>query len=67
MATFSFWYDETETHKAWFEADSIEHARELIEQVRQCELDIEELPNFVNKSKDYGIDIALETIESEEN
>ena len=65
MARFSVWYDESSTFKAWFEADSIEHARELISQVQECELDIEDLPAFINKDKNYGIEIAVDTIEEE--
>lgn len=58
MATFEFWYDETYTFKAWFEADSQEEADLLIEQVQEGELEIDELPKFVNKDKGYELAIG---------
>jgi hypothetical protein len=51
MATFEFWYSETIDSKGWFEADSLEHAKELIEKVREFEIDVEELPEFFSKEK----------------
>jgi putative SOS response-associated peptidase YedK len=58
MATFEFWYDETYTFKAWFEAESQEEADALIEQVEEGELEITELPKFVNKDKGYELAIG---------
>lgn len=67
MARYTVWYSETYTYKAWFEADSKEHAQELLEQVRDSEIDVEELPEFGNKDKNYELDVAVETLEEVEN
>lgn len=67
MARYTVWYSETYTYKAWFEAESKEHAQELLEQVRGSEIDVEELPEFGNKDKNYELDIAVETLEEVEN
>jgi hypothetical protein len=58
MATFEFWYDETYTYKAWIEADSQEEADEFINQVEMSELEITDLPKFVNKDKGYTLTIG---------
>lgn len=67
MARYTVWYSETYTYKAWFEADSKEHAQELLGQVRDSEIDVEELPEFGNKDKNYELDVAVETLEEVEN
>ncbi len=67
MAKYTVWYSETYTYKAWFEADSKEHAQELLEQVRGSEIEVEELPEFGNKDKNYELDVAVETLEEVEN
>ncbi len=67
MARYTVWYSETYTYKAWFEADSKEHAQELLEQVRDSEIEVEELPEFGNKDKNYELDVAVETLEEVEN
>lgn len=55
MAVYEVWYDETYTFKAWFEADSAEEASELVNQVEFGELEITDLPAFVNKDKGYTL------------
>lgn len=55
MPTYEFWYDETYTFKAWFEADTEEQARELVSEVENGNLDITELPDFQNKDKNYEL------------
>jgi putative SOS response-associated peptidase YedK len=66
MPTYEFWYDETNTYKAWFTADSKEHAKELIDQIEDGELEITELPDFSNSNKNYEVMIDTAT-EIEEN
>jgi NAD kinase len=46
MTTYLTWYSTGEYGKLWFDADSEEQAEELLEQVRNGELTIEELPNY---------------------
>jgi hypothetical protein len=55
MPIYEFWYDETYTFKAWFEADTEEQAIKLISEVENGELDITELPDFENKDKNYEL------------
>lgn len=67
MPEFTFWYTETQGYRAWFTADSLEQARELLGKVECGELDMEELPEFGSKTKYYeltteDIDIAVYTI-----
>ncbi len=66
MAKYTVWYSETYTYKAWFEADSMEHAQELLGQVRDSEIEVEELPEFGNKDKNYELDVAVESLEEVE-
>lgn len=66
--TFTFWYSETYTYKAWFEAESIEEARELLDQVWNSDLGMEgDLPKFGNKDKNFELEIATETLEEVED
>jgi SepF-like predicted cell division protein (DUF552 family) len=55
MPSYEFWYDETNTFKAWFEADNLEQAKELVSKVQDGELDITDLPEFQNKDKNYEL------------
>lgn len=65
---FTFWYSETYTYKAWFEAESIEEARELLDQVWNSDLDMEEdLPKFGNKDKNFELDIDMVSLEEVED
>jgi hypothetical protein len=61
MPTYEFWYNETYTYKAWFTADNKDQALKMIESVEQGNLDIEDLPEFGKKDKNY--EIELDTIE----
>ena len=61
MPAYEFWYNETYTYKAWFTADDKDQALKMIESVEQGNLDIEDLPEFGKKDKNY--EIELDTIE----
>lgn len=63
MATFEIWYSETYTYKAWFNADDKEAALAMLEQVRDGEADLEELPNFGNKDKGYELELDIASVE----
>jgi hypothetical protein len=47
-----------------FDADNLEHAKQLIEQVQEGNSSSEELPNFYEKN--YGIDTTIYAEEIEE-
>lgn len=67
MPTFSFWYDESSTYKAWFEAESLEQAEELLRQVQDGENMFEDLPSVLEKHKGGSLEIAISTLEQEDN
>jgi len=63
MPTYEFWYSETDTFKAWFDAKNIREAEKLLEQVFETgEKGLGDLPNFDNNSKDYDADYSPETL-----
>jgi hypothetical protein len=63
MPTYEFWYNETYTYKAWFTAEDKDQALKMIESVEQGNLDIEDLPKFGKKDKNYEIELdAIEEI-----
>ena len=68
MAEFVFWYDETITYKAGFEADSREDAlRQLEETFAYRPISdprfLEDLKEFWNKEKDFSKDFDPDTLE----
>jgi hypothetical protein len=63
MKTFVFWYTETSTYKASFEAESLESAEAMLEAVQNGGVDMAELPEFYEKYKDGSYDIAFDTFE----
>jgi hypothetical protein len=58
MPTYEFWYDETYTRKAYFEAEDNVEARGLLEMVDKGELGPEDIDNvyFKDVSHEIGID-----------
>jgi hypothetical protein len=64
MPIYEFWYDETNTYKAWITADSLEQAKELVSQVEEGEIEMEDLPDFENRSKAY--ELLIDTVEQME-
>ena len=61
MPAYEFWYEENNTYKAWFTADTLEHAKALMDQVQEGEISLDDLPDFENKSKAY--ELLIDTIE----
>ena len=62
---FEFWYDVTETWKASFEADSLEHAKELLDAAMELgDVSEDTLPGFISKNK--GLDAAYDEQSLEE-
>ena len=60
MPTYEFWYDETTTRKAYFEADDNVHARGLVEMVDKGEIGPEDIDTvyFKDVSYEIGIDVG---------
>ena len=63
MSDYSVWYSETYTYKGYFTANSKEHALELLKKVNMGEIQIDELPEFGSKDKNYDLEISTETLE----
>jgi len=53
MKTYTFMYSETDTYRGYFEAESIEEAKKLLEQVEEGVWSISDLPKFGANGKDY--------------
>lgn len=63
MATFEFWYSETDVYKAWFDAKNSRQAEKLLKQVFETgEKSLGDLPNFDSNGKDYESEYAPETL-----
>jgi hypothetical protein len=60
MPTYEFWYDETYTRKAYFEADDNVHARGLVEMVDKGDIGPEDIDGVYFKEAGYeiGIDVG---------
>jgi hypothetical protein len=60
MPTYEFWYDETTTRKAYFEADDNVEARGLVQMVENGEISPEEIDTVYFKEVSYeiGIDVG---------
>ena len=55
---------EEQYHNSWsFDADSLEHAKELMEKVKEGEISVDELPNWYEKN--HQIDTIYGEIEKE--
>jgi hypothetical protein len=65
MPRFVVMVHEEYDNKWGFDADNIEHAKKLIEQVEEGELSSEELPNFYEKN--YSIDTTIYEVEEVPN
>lgn len=46
MPRFTVWFSQTDTSKAWFEADNREHALELLAHLNSGDIDHTELNNL---------------------
>ena len=61
MKKFTVWKSETDIYKLWFEADNLEHAKELIAKYNSGEL--ETLPNQQDSLKSVEMEIDTFTLE----
>jgi hypothetical protein len=64
MPDFEFWYDETNTYKAWITADTKEQALAMLSEVENGNISIEDLEGFQNSGKNYEllIDTNIEEV-----
>lgn len=61
---FTVWFSETDTSKAWFDADSREHALELLEKLNSGEMSHTELNNLGIKIKNVEMEFDPYTLEA---
>ena len=64
MATFEIWYNEVETFKAYFEAETEEEARELMDDLRNGRTDWGDIEGWDSRGKDYHLEIDLDNLKS---
>lgn len=64
MPKYTFWHNIEEAWKSGFEADSLEHAQELLEAVENGDMNLSDLPDYWERNK--GIDLAIDTASLEE-
>lgn len=65
--TYTFWYSEECTYKGGFQAESLEEAQKLLDEVFEGERAIEDLPGYWSKDKGYEAEYAPETLEEIED
>lgn len=63
MKEFTVWMSQTDTYKIFFEAETIQQAKELLEKVNEGEISFEELPNVTDKLKNVEIEVAIDTLD----
>ena len=60
------WLTTEETYKAYFDADSIEHARQIVADIKHGDISLEQPPEDIDlylKSKEYLVAIDDELLE----
>ena len=62
MATYEIWYNEVETFKGYFEAETEEQALELIEKVRDGIIDYTDIEGWESYVADYSLDVDPGTL-----
>ena len=67
MPTYTFWYSEEYAYKGGFEAENLEEAEKLLNEVFEGETAIEDLPKFWSKDKGYECEYSPETLEEHED
>ena len=65
MAIFSFRYDEVSMNQVWFEADNLDHAKELMKQVEDEEINVSDLPQAQERNRGIQMDFSVSMLESD--
>lgn len=66
MEEYSFYYSEIVTHKAWIQAESIEDARIMLEQIQDGKLEISKVIDDSSVLKNYELEIAVDSLQTVE-
>ena len=62
MPRFYFWYSETTTNKAYFDAENLDEAKAMMSAIENGETYIDDLSSFNSSTKDGNIDIEYSTL-----
>lgn len=65
MKRYTVWLDVTETWKAYFEAEDLEQAKQIVQQLNTFELDVDDVPSYFEKNKGIEKQYAVETLEEQ--
>jgi len=65
MATYTFRFNEVSMNQVWFEADSDAHARELMRQAENDEINISDLPNAQERNRGIELDFSVSILEND--
>jgi hypothetical protein len=63
MPTYEFRYEVVESWKATFVAESIEHAKALLQQLADDEIDTDDLPEYSERNKGIESDYSNSVVE----
>lgn len=66
MQEYSFYYSEILTNKAWIQAESIEDARIMLEQIQDGKLEIVKATDDSSVPKNYELEIDLDSLRTVE-
>ena len=66
MQEYSFYYSEILTNKAWIQAESIEDARIMLEQIQDGKLEISKVIDDSSVLKNYELEIAVDSLQTVE-
>jgi len=67
MATYTFRFNEVSMNQVWFEADSDAHARELMRQAENDEINISDLPNAQERNRGIELDFSVSTLVNDDD
>lgn len=65
MAKFNFCYNEISENRVWFEAKNLNHAKELLNEVMDEQLNIVDLPKWEEKNRAIWFDFDVTVLEEE--
>lgn len=63
MPLYTFRFDEVSQNQVWFEADNEEHAKALVQQAMDEDINIDELPQAAERNRGIYLDFDGSVIE----
>lgn len=65
MVRYTFRFNEIAMNQVWFTAENDEHARELLKQCEDEEINISDLPDAEERNRGIQLDFSVSMIEKE--